>query len=313
MNHFIKLILSVLIIASSHINNVNAQSVHKYLTVLPHEPNYEQLVYLEHDMLGVSVPESFDTRTNWPQCASISGHVRDQSNCGSCWAFGSTEAFNDRYCIKTGDNTTLFSTANTLACCSGLSCGMSQGCNGGQPGSAWKWFVNTGVMSGGDYGDKSTCEPYPFPSCAHHVEPPTGMVACSTLPEYSTPKCVSTCDTGSELYTSDKRFKASSFYSLKRLDDVYQDIMKYGTVTATLSVYEDFESYTGGVYKHLTGKYLGGHAIKLIGWGVDQKTKEAYWLCVNSWNESWGEKGAFRILRGSNECGIEAGIVAGQV
>ena len=38
----------------------------------------------------------FDVRTAWPQCSSASGHIRDQSSCGSCWAFGSTEAFNDR-------------------------------------------------------------------------------------------------------------------------------------------------------------------------------------------------------------------------
>lgn len=290
--------------------NSNAQSSHKYLTILPHEKGYEQQTYLEHDMVNANIPDSFDTRLNWPNCVNIVGHVRDQSNCGSCWAFGSTEAFNDRYCIKTGDNVTLFSTTQTLACCSGVRCGMSQGCNGGQPGSAWKWFTTDGVVSGGDYGDNLTCESYPFPQCAHHVEPPAGMVACPTLPEYSTPECSSSCYSNT---VSNKRFKASSSYALKKLDDIYQDIIKYGTVTATLSVYEDFESYTGGVYKHTSGKYLGGHAIKLIGWGVDSTTKELYWLCVNSWNDSWGEKGTFRILRGSNECGIEAGIVAGQV
>lgn len=34
----------------------------------------------------------------------------------------------------------------------------SMGCNGGQPGSAWKWFTRTGVVSGGDYGDIGTGE-----------------------------------------------------------------------------------------------------------------------------------------------------------
>ena len=32
------------------------------------------------------------------------------------------------------------------------------GCNGGQPGSAWKWFTRTGVVSGGDYSDIGTGE-----------------------------------------------------------------------------------------------------------------------------------------------------------
>ncbi len=286
---------------------VLASPTHKYLTVLPHENSYyklPQLVYKELD----SVPTFFDTRKAWPQCANIVGHVRDQSNCGSCWAFGSTEAFNDRFCIKTGNNTVLFSTADTLACCSGLHCAMSQGCNGGQPGAAWDWFVKTGVVLGGDYDDSTTCEPYPFPPCAHHVEPVNGLQSCTSYAEYSTPKCYSSC-TGKGEYT---KIKASGSYSLKNLNDIYQDIINYGTVTATLSVYEDFESYTNGVYRHKTGKYLGGHAVKLIGWGIDDLTNEPYWLCVNSWNESWGEKGMFRILRGSNECGIESGIVAGQ-
>ena len=43
------------------------------------------------------------------------------------------------------------------------------------------------------------------------------------------------------------------------------------------TVYEDFEAYTGGVYQHTTGKALGGHAIKMIGWGVDNGTP--YWIC----------------------------------
>jgi len=44
------------------------------------------------------VPDTFDARTKWPNCKSI-GTIRDQANCGSCWAHGTTEAYNDRACI----------------------------------------------------------------------------------------------------------------------------------------------------------------------------------------------------------------------
>lgn len=44
-----------------------------------------------------------------------------------------------------------------------------------------------------------------------------------------------------------------------------------------------------GVYQHVTGKMLGGHAIKIFGWGEEKGT--LYWLAANSWNEDWGDQG----------------------
>ena len=64
-----------------------------------------------------------------------------------------------------------------------------------------------------------------------------------------------------------------------------------------------------GVYHHVTNVILGGHAVKILGWGTENGTP--YWLVANSWNYDWGDKGYFKILRGSNECGIEGDIVAG--
>ncbi|CAN0294021.1 unnamed protein product, partial [Ectocarpus fasciculatus] len=37
------------------------------------------------------IPVNFDAREAFPECASVIGRVRDQSDCGSCWAFASTE------------------------------------------------------------------------------------------------------------------------------------------------------------------------------------------------------------------------------
>jgi len=68
-------------------------------------------------------------------------------------------------------------------------------------------------------------------------------------------------------------------------------------------------TYKSGVYKHVTGEYLGGHAIKIVGWGVENGVD--YWLVANSWDYGFGLKGFFMIQRGTDECGIEDGCVAG--
>lgn len=80
------------------------------------------------------------------------------------------------------------------------------------------------------------------------------------------------------------------------------EILAHGPVSAAFTVFDDFLTYRTGVYKHITGNVLGGHAVKIIGWGNEDGIP--YWLIVNSWNEDWGDKGTFKMLRGYNECGI---------
>jgi len=63
------------------------------------------------------------------------------------------------------------------------------------------------------------------------------------------------------------------------------------------------------VYHHVHGTPLGGHAVKILGWGVEKDVP--YWLVANSWNYDWGDGGFFKILRGHDECGIESQIVSG--
>ncbi len=53
----------------------------------------------------------------------------------------------------------------------------------------------------------------------------------------------------------------------------------------------------------------GGHAVKIIGWGVEENIP--FWIVANSWNVDWAENGFFRILRGKNECDIEENVVTG--
>ena len=89
-----------------------------------------------------------------------------------------------------------------------------------------------------------------------------------------------------------------------------KEIYENGSVEASFSVYEDFIQYKSGIYQHVTGDFLGGTTVKIIGWGVDDQNVK-YWIIANSWGESWGEQGFFRMLRGEDECGIEDEVVTG--
>jgi len=82
-----------------------------------------------------------------------------------------------------------------------------------------------------------------------------------------------------------------------------QEIFSNGPVETAFTVYDDFVTYKSGIYQRQSGDELGGHAVKIIGWGISSGTK--FWIAANSWNADWGENGFFRIIRGTNECGFE--------
>ena len=74
-------------------HDATAEDVRKQLgTILPKDPRYiEPPADQRFRSTNLAIPESFDAREAWPECQNIIGRIRDQSNCGSCWAFGATE------------------------------------------------------------------------------------------------------------------------------------------------------------------------------------------------------------------------------
>jgi cathepsin B len=70
-----------------------------------------------------------------------------------------------------------------------------------------------------------------------------------------------------------------------------------------LTVYEDLINYSTGDYKRTSGKIVGGHAVKMIGWRTTSSGKTS-WLIQNQWNTDWGENGYGYILEG--EVGIDS-------
>lgn len=277
---------------------------------------------LPEKKLGWSVdvkdlPKNFLVQEKWPECQEVLETVHDQSACGSCWAISTAAAASGRYCIANKGENLFLSGRDITSCCS--DCGY--GCNGGWPSAAWSYIKSQGIPSGSpDSENKSLCSRYPFLSCFHHVD---GTPQCSDY-DFDTPKCVRACDSDSTYtipYQQDKR-RSQAAYSVYGEANMMKDLYENGPMTVSYTVFEDFMTYREGVYKHTTGRSLGGHAVVLMGWG-ENSAGVKYWIVKNNWNESWGVstngenipgnkgKGYFLIIRGTNDCGIESGANAG--
>jgi cathepsin B len=112
---------------------------------------------------------------------------------------------------------------------------------------------------------------------------------------------------GTENYKEKKYVKLWGIHSYETPDAIKLALINGGPIEAGFDVYEDFYNYSSGVYQHKTGANVGGHAIKIIGWG-NQAGLE-YWIAANSWGDSWGMDGYFNIAFG--ECGIDKEGIAG--
>lgn len=227
----------------------------------------------EYVDLGFEPNSEFDSRTEWPGKVHA---IRDQGACGSCWAFGSSEALSDRFAIE-GDD----SSFPVLSPQYQVNCDSSNfGCQGGYLDKAWTFLAKQGTVTD---------------SCLPYTSGTTGKEG----------SCPSTCANGNEEFTL---YTAQNSAHPKSQKNIQQEIQKNGPVETGFMVYQDFMSYKSGVYHHTTGGFLGGHAVKIVGWGSESGTD--YWIVANSWGTSWGEEGYFRIAVG--DCGFEDQVYAGK-
>src|SRR6185369_2648257 len=97
-----------------------------------------------------------------------------------------------------------------------------------------------------------------------------------------------------------KAVKITTHGSLSSIADRKTYLTNVGPCSASFDVYDDFYSYSSGVYHHVTGNYVGGHCVQVIGYSE----AEQCWICKNSWNTSWGMSGFFKI--GYGECKFDA-------
>ncbi|KAE9416238.1 hypothetical protein Angca_010238, partial [Angiostrongylus cantonensis] len=250
------------------------------------------------------VPKVFDARAAWPTCWAVH-QIFNQAGCGSCWSVAATSVMSDRVCIHS--NGTLqpqISALDLTSCC--MSCGGCQGTHWAL--SAFTYWKEHGIVSGGSFGTHEGCRPYAF-------EPSCGTPCGSALyRKERTPRCERQCQgLYHKTYEQDliqakhaywlRAINGSSEYmpvvrtTLHKLSKgmftelLQREIIRYGPVLACFTLYEDFQHYESGIYRTDVGRSLQlyGHCAKLIGWGEDGGIK--YWQYANTWGRDWGENG----------------------
>lgn len=132
-----------------------------------------------------------------------------------------------------------------MECCT--SCGF--GCEGGYLYESWSYWKETGLSSGGLYQDTTSCKPYDFPPCAHHIKSKK-YEDCSKH-SYEAPSCRNKCTNKDykKKYDKDKSFGAS-VYEVTGEDTMKKELVTNGPFEVAIDVYEDFLSYKSGVYSH---------------------------------------------------------------
>jgi len=225
---------------------------------------------LEFDLSAL--PASIDWRTK-----NVVGAIRDQAQCGSCWAFSGTSTVESAIAIKTG---TLYdlSEQESVSCTTFKNGYTNLGCNGGNYNVLWNYAKDNGGLC--------TEASYPYTSG-------TG----------NTGTCLTTCKPVSAA-------KVASYVKVTPYSDsALMTALTVGPVSIALEAdTRSFQLYNSGIYSDYAG--CGGanpqldHAVVLVGYGSSNGVD--YYIMRNSWGTTWGDqtdgsvnKGYMMMARGS--------------
>lgn len=106
-----------------------------------------------------------------------------------------------------------------------------------------------------------------------------GLVSDQCVPYASRP---SRCDYRCSGIGTPERYycKKHSMKALTTNEEIMSELELNGPMMMGLMIYEDFLNYESGIYKHVAGEQVGGHAMKLIGYGFDDQ-EGLFWLLQN--------------------------------
>ncbi len=215
--------------------------------------------------VGADLPTTVD----WREKGAVT-EVKNQGNCGSCWAFSTTGSLEGQHMLKKGELVSL--SEQQLVDCS-FNEG-NYGCMGGSIIYAFKYLINN---SSGDDTEKA----YPYIAGEHT-------------------KC--------KFIKSDVGANCTGYVEIQKADckALKEAVATIGPISVAMNASEkSFMLYKKGVYKPIARKCSPArldHGVLVVGYG--QEDGVDYWLVKNSWGKKWGMEGYFKIAAADNLCGI---------
>ncbi|MCX8064729.1 MAG: pre-peptidase C-terminal domain-containing protein [Candidatus Hydrogenedentes bacterium] len=222
-------------------------------------------------MRAIEPVKSLPARWDWREQISVGlPEVRDQGECGSCWAFVTVGVLEGAIAWKDGVLQDL--SEQWLVDC--VVDGNHKGCSNGW--YAFEWFEGTKKDPCGGYGAVLETD-YPYTA--------TDYEDCS-------------CPKPHYYFIDDWGYITEEYYTDINL--IKTAIYNYGPVACTMSTIDSFQAYAGGIYDDSeSNNYEINHGVVLVGWDDNfLGTGTGVFIVRNSWGTDWGEGGYAYIKYG---------------
>jgi len=235
------------------------------------EEEGQSLIYDPQKIKEIINKYNFPESYNFINEVKPTVHIKNQENCGCCWAFASTTALAYRY-FKKGINIDL-SPQYMLSCFSG-------DCDSGG------YLVDTQFLLVKNGTVTETCMPFTSAEGTRVEECPT---RCKNSEEFVKHKAKNPYSA-----TFDFTF---NYYDVVTI--MMDQLINYGPLVTHISAYADLSDLEGPRCKNIIynydgeSDYEGGHAVVIVGYGY--QNSKYYWIIQNSWGENFCDNGFAKI------------------